>query len=594
MVDPRIYRSGLALVAVAVIVFGFSLTGQPSPTPSNLAPVPLNGKALLAGMTTLSTEFPRRAPGSAGDLGLGNYVADQLQATRGFTVRTAIDELSTARGQRPVETVTATRPGLASGAIVVLAHRDASSSPDLADLSGTEVLLDLARLIAGQTESHTVMLVSTSGSVGAAGAARLAQSLAGQPVDAVIALGDLGALHPTEPLVDPWSDAEVVAPPLLRRTISRYVAADTGLPAGSYTLGSQLAHLAFPFTSSEQGPFGALGVPAVEFSTSGYGPTPPGQPVSSLRLQQSEEAILQTISALDSGPAMPGPSPYLVLSGQLVPGWAVRLLVLALILPICGATVDALARARRRGHSMLRWLGWVLASTVPFLLALIVLLIVRAGGFVSGTPPGPVAGTIPLGGGGVALVVVLAGLLIASFALLRPRCIRLAARLRPARSRPETPSGDAAAVSLMLVLCLVALVLWLANPFTALLLVPALHLWLWLAQPGVRSRRWLMVGLGVIGLVPAALVVGYYMHAFHLTPIGLVWSGILMVLGGALSPLAGLAICVLLGCAVSVLILVLRSAPAPSQATPVTVRGPVTYAGPGSLGGTKSALGSRR
>jgi hypothetical protein len=67
-----------------------------------------------------------------------------------------------------------------------------------------------------------------------------------------------------------------------------------------------------------------------------------------------------------------------------------------------------------------------------------------------------------------------------------------------------------------------------------------------------------------------------------------------MILGGALSPLAGVAICLLLGCAVSVLILVLRSSPAPAQAPPVTVRGPVTYAGPGSLGGTKSALGSRR
>jgi hypothetical protein len=67
-----------------------------------------------------------------------------------------------------------------------------------------------------------------------------------------------------------------------------------------------------------------------------------------------------------------------------------------------------------------------------------------------------------------------------------------------------------------------------------------------------------------------------------------------MVLGGALSPLAGVIICLLLGCAVSVLIIVLRSVPAPSQATPVTVRGPATYAGPGSLGGTKSALSSRR
>ncbi|HWD63739.1 MAG TPA: hypothetical protein VG405_01070 [Solirubrobacteraceae bacterium] len=594
MVDSRIYRSGLALVAVAVIVFAFSLTGQPTPAPSNLAPVPLNGAALLANMTSLAREFPNRTPGSPGDRGLAAAVASQLQGTRGFTVATATQTLSTARGERPVETVTAMRPGLSGGTIALMAQRDASGGRGLAGLSGTAVLLDLARLIAGQTESHTIMLVSTSASVGAAGAAQLAHSLAGRPVDAVIALGDLGAVHPTQPLIDPWSDAAVVAPPLLRQTISRYVAADTGLPAGNPTLGAQLAHLAFPYSSSEQGPFGAAGQPAVEFSTSGYGPTPPNQPVSALRLQQSEEAILQAVSALDSGPTVPPPSSYLVLSGQLVPGWAVRLLVLALLVPVAVAVVDAVARARRRGHSMLRWLGWVLASSIPFLACLVVLLIVRAGGLLSGTPPGPVAGTIPLSGGGIALMVVLAVTLIVSFAVLRPRCVQLLAQRQRTRGRPGTSSGDAAAVSLMVVLCAAVAILWLANPFTALLLVPALHLWLWLAQEGVRTRRWLMVGLGVVGLVPAVLVLGYYVHAFGLTPVGLVWSGILMVLGGALSPLAGLVICLLLGCAVSVLIIVLRSAPAPSQATPVTVRGPATYAGPGSLGGTESALSSRR
>lgn len=596
MVDPRIYRSGLALVAVALIVFGFSLTGQPSPATSNLAPVPLSGASLLASMQRMAGQFPNRAPGSPGDLALADYVGAQLRAQNGFTVLTRTQDLATAEGQRAVRTVTAERPGLTAGAIVVIAHRDAASSPALADLSGTAVLLDLARLIAGQTESHTVVLVSTSGSVGAAGATELAQSLAGQPVQGVITLGDLGAVHPTQPLIDPWSGVSAVAPPLLRQTISHYVGANMGLPSGQFSLGAQLAHLAFPFTTGEQSPFARYGIPAVQLSTSGYGPSPPDQPVSPLRLQQSEEAILQTVSALDRGPAVPGPSAYLVLSGHVVPGWATRLLVLALFLPVAMATVDAMARARRRGHSMLRWLGWVLASAVPFLLVLMVLLIVGAGGFLSATPPGPVAGMVPVGGGGIALMVILALLLATAFVFLRPLCVRLAAQIRPARtrSRPDTPSGDAAAISLMAILCAVALVLWVGNPFAALLLVPALHLWLWLAQPGVRSRRWLMVALGLIGLVPAALVLAYYAHAFHLSPPDLVWSGVLMVLGGAISPAAGVAICLLLGCAVSLLILVLRSAPAPSQAPPVTVRGPVTYAGPGSLGGTKSALSSRR
>lgn len=594
MVDPRIYRSGLALVAIAVIVFGFSLTGQPAGAPSSLAPVSLNGNGLSAAMTDMAERYPHRSPGSPGDRGLARYLAGQLSATHGFTVSTTTADLSTSAGQQPVETVTAVRSGLASGAIVVVSHRDATGSPALADLSGTEVMLDLAHQVAGQTENHTVMFVSTSGSVGASGAAQLARSLVGQPVDAVITLGDLSAPHPTEPLIDPWSDGTVVAPPLLRQTISRYVAAGLGLSAGSPNLGAQFAHLAFPFTTTEQGPFGSYGQPAVALSLSGYGLTPPGQAVDPLRLQQSEGVVLQTLNALDNGPAVPGPSAYLVLSGQLVPSWAVRLLVLALILPVAMATIDATARARRRGHSLLRWLGWVLASAVPFLLALLVLLIVRLGGFLAGTPPGPVAGGVQIGGGGTVLLVILALVLAAAFVLARPRCVSRAARLRPVRRQPASPSGDAAAVALMVVLTAVALVVWLANPFAAALLVPALHLWLWLAQPGVRSRRWLIVALGLVGLVPALLIVAYYVHGYHLTPVGFLWSAVLLVLGGQLSPVAGFGICLLLGCAVSVLVMVLRATPAPSQPPPVTVRGPVTYAGPGSLGGTESALGSRR
>jgi hypothetical protein len=46
-----------------------------------------------------------------------------------------------------------------------------------------------------------------------------------------------------------------------------------------------------------------------------------------------------------------------------------------------------------------------------------------------------------------------------------------------------------------------------------------------------------------------------------------------------------------MGCVVSAggIVVALARLPRPEQ-QPVTVRGPVTYAGPGSLGGTKSAM----
>jgi hypothetical protein len=69
------------------------------------------------------------------------------------------------------------------------------------------------------------------------------------------------------------------------------------------------------------------------------------------------------------------------------------------------------------------------------------------------------------------------------------------------------------------------------------------------------------------------------------------WTGLLLVAGGGLGIATLLEWSIVAGCAVSVGLIATRAARegAPEPA-PVTVRGPITYAGPGSLGGTKSAL----
>jgi hypothetical protein len=71
-----------------------------------------------------------------------------------------------------------------------------------------------------------------------------------------------------------------------------------------------------------------------------------------------------------------------------------------------------------------------------------------------------------------------------------------------------------------------------------------------------------------------------------------------MVAGGQLGLPAALLLCLLSGAAVSAVanvIEILRAKIDRAQpSTPITVRGPVTYAGPGSLGGTKSALAGSR
>jgi hypothetical protein len=489
--------------------------------------------------------------------------------------------------------VTATRPGLSGGTVVVVSHRDATGSPAEADLSGTAVLLDLEQALSGETLKRSVMLVSTSGQLGAAGATQLAHSLTGQPVDAVVMLGDLASRTARNPVVVPWSARAELAPPLLRNTLASFVASEAGLRSPESGLGGQFVRLAFPFAITEQAPFAAEGIPAVLLSVSGDRPTAADAPLGPKgRISSMGAAVLQTVNALDTGAPVAEPSAYLVLSGKIVPLWAVRLLVLALILPVLAATVDAVARTRRRGHAVLRWVGWVLAGVVPFLAGLVTLLIARAAGALSAKPPGAVgADAVPITGADAAVMGVVLLVVLICFFLVRPLCLRQLARLGEGARRPESPAADAAAVALSVVMVVLALIIWALNPFAALLLVPALHLWLWLAQPGARSSRWFVALLLLISIVPGVLVLIYYANAYGLSPLGLAWSLTLMT-GGALPVVPAVYWCVALGCFASVLVIALRAMRANASALEplVTVRGPATYAGPGSLGGTKSAL----
>ncbi len=579
MLDPRIYRTCLVAVALAVIVLAFSLTDQQGPLSTTLAPDAFNGQNAYSTTNALAREYPNRRAGSAADDALAGAVAQSF-TRHGFSVSTSSSSERTADGTRTLETVTGSRVGVWSGSIVVVAHRDALTVPAAADLSGTATLLELARVLAGETQHRTIVLASTSGSAGTAGAAKLARTIAG-PVDAVIVLGDLAGTSVRAPIVVPWSDGQAVAPPLLRNTLAASLAGQAALRPGIPSLAAQLAHLAFPLAVSEQGPFGARGQPAVLLSASGERGPSPQEPTNPDRMTALGRTVLETITALDGGPGVPAASPYLLFQGKVVPAWAISLMVLALILPVLIATVDALARARRRGHSTMRWTASVLVGAVPFALAVLGVLGARLTGLIAAAPPGPVgAGAVPLRGAGIALLVALASVIGLSCFVLRP----LQRRLRETSSHGAGPA-------LLLVLCVVSLAIWVANPFAAALLVPALHLWMWVVEAKVRLPAPLRVAMLAIALVPGVLIVVYYALTLGLSPAEVLWNGLLLIAGGHMTVLAALEWSLVLGCLTSVVAIALRTARQPKpEARPVTIRGPIGYAGPGSLGGTESAL----
>jgi len=583
MLDPRVYRAAFLPALLALIVAAFSLRERPRPLVTALATTAFDGRVAAADLRALAARFPSRRPGSAGDAGLARVVERRFVGA-GFTTAVRRFAGETIDGERRLETVVGVRTGLSGRRIVVLAHRDARAGPARAELSGTAALLELARIFEGRKLSKTLVLVSTSGgSGGSAGAADFATH-AGGPVDAVLVLGDVAGRAERPPFVVPWSSADAIAPPQLRRTVERALRTELGRDPGAATGAAQIARLAFPLTLGEQGPLGAHGLPAVLVQLSGERGPGREEPTDPLRLQAAGRAVLRSVTALDAAPALRDrPRADVVVRRKLLPRWAASLLVGALLLPVAAATLDALARARRRREPVGVWLRWLLAgASVPLLGALFAIAL-RTTGLLPASPRGPVVPTaMPLDGAAVTALVGVALVLALGWIGLRPLLLRRLA----VRGDLAAPG---AAVATAVALCGTCAAVWLANPYAALLLLPAAHVWTLLLLPDERPRTGLALAGIAVGIVPALLVAGYYLGALGFGPAHALWELLVLVAGGSLGLGAVLAASALAALLVAIVQIVLarRGGRAPTSAT---LRGPRSYAGPGSLGGTDSAL----
>ncbi len=605
MLNTRLYRAALAPFVLVLAVVAFSLTPRPSALISTLAPDAFEGAQAFAELQRLTAEFPHRRPGSAGDQALATYVARTLEglggtAGGGFSVSTSHFDAQTIDGERSLTNVVAQRPGSTGAApIVILAHRDAAAPGAQAELSATAALLELARVFAARETQRKIVLVSTSGgSGGDAGAAELAAAAHG-PFDAAIVLGDLAGTSERRPFVTPYSDGFGSAPDRLTRTVSGAIRAQIGADPGAPSVIGQLAHLAFPLTVGEEGPLDASGIPAVLVQSSDeLGPSA-REPVSQERLEGFGRAVLSAVDALDVAPDIPSSMQTgLVTQHKTIPAWALRLLVLSLLLAPLLLAVDGLARLRRHREPLARWLLWTLSCALPFFCTALFACLLGWTGVIGAAPAELVApGALPFDGFAVRVVVAVALVLVLAW-LLWPVLVR-----RLGLEMGEVDS-EAAGVAPLIVLLTVCFTLWLSNPLAALLLLPAAHLWPLTACSSQRSEigrhpgRLARLVVVALALLPPALLVSFYLDRLALGPGEAVWSAVLLLAGGHVGVLGAWAWSVALGCAAAGIMLALRSPPAPPAGSAlegrkgeeITIRGPLSYAGPGSLGGTESAL----
>jgi hypothetical protein len=594
MLNGRLYRTGLVPVAFALAIAAFSLTSRPRPEIGTLAPDAFQGTRALGELGTLAAAYPDRRPGGSGDQRLAGVIAQKLEglggtAGGGFSVQTHHFSGQTIEGERSLTSVIATRPGSTSERpILILAHRDAAVRGSRAELSGTAALLELARVFAARETRRTIVLVSTSGGTGgAAGAADFAAGLHG-PLDAAIVLGDVAGTRLARPFVVPFSDGYGSAPVQLQRTVTDAFTREAGVNPGSPSAAGQVAHLAFPFAVGEQGRLQAAGVPSVLVQLSGERGPSSHEAVSGERLEGSGRAVLSAVDALDAAPDISSqPETGVLLQRKTLPAWALRLLLASLLFAPLLVLVDGLARARRRRLPAGRWVLWTLSCSVPFLACAVFAYLLGALGILSAAPPTPVPpGALPFGG--AAAAALMAALLVLVLAWLQWRAL---VRRRGWGTRPDP---EVAGVSMLIVLLAAAILVWALDPYAALLLIPALHVWLLLAAPELRPRPLASLSLVAVGLAPIVLLIFFYAHQLGLGPGAVAWTALLLVAGGHVGLPAAILWCVGLGgAAVAVMLSVAEPMPPRGPSTDdfeITIRGPMSYAGPGSLGGTESAL----
>jgi len=203
-----------------------------------------------------------------------------------------------------------------------------------------------------------------------------------------------------------------------------------------------------------------------------------------------------------------GPTSYVFLGQRLIRGWAIEIVLVAMLLPFLAAAVDLFARCRRRHigiapalrsyRSRLGFWAWVGA-------VFLVLAALGLWGRGNGHPPSLDSVTWP---GGALIVLVLlaaAGWLVARARLIPKRQIRPEERL----------AGHSAA---LLALGVVGLLVAAANPFALVLVLPSLHAWLWLPQVQTRHPA-LRASVFLAGFAGPA----YLMWSFA-THYGLGWD----------------------------------------------------------------------
>jgi Peptidase family M28 len=559
MIDLRLYRYALLAVPLAAVIAMFSLQSVPSPLSGGVPPDAFDPAVAAPLAKELATSAAYPTPGSAADEKMAEQVKQNFSSIEGVTVSEQRFSGSFHGHDVDLRNLIATLPGESDRQIALIAPRDvAQGSGAVTTAAATAALLQIADTFSGSSHRRTLVFVSTDGSsIGALGAKRFIRDYSDAGLlDAAIVLSQPAVREPAAPLVIPWSSGPQSTASQLDETAASIVSKEAATPAGDEGPLDDLFRLALPAGLGEQGPLVEAGLPAVRLSSDGELPLEAAEDTpdnfNTDTFARFGRASLALILALDASPGavQHGPSGYIGVAGNLLPGWTIAMLALALLLPVALGAGAGLAAAARSPIEAARGFLWAGLRIGPFLGALIILLAAGLVGLLPSPdfPFDPREESLGLGGSIAVVVAVLAYCGIAFF-------------LRPLRPPPLQASRGAASAAVLLA-CVAALGIWAVNPYLGLLVALGLQAWLFAAT---RPGGWpTVIGLVLLGLVPLVLLVGNLAGRFD-AGIG-VWHDLLLMLAdGQIGTSLALLGCVLGGAGVAIVALGGTPARPPSE-----------------------------
>lgn len=580
MLHPRIYRAALLPAVAAFVLMMFSLEPIPNPLREPVSTPEFDGREAARTARQIAARAPERAPGSEGDRTIAGLVRDRFAKIEGGQVSTQEFSSSYRGDDVELENVILTIPGDSERALLIVAARDSAEGLGAASsAAATAELLSLADDLGAQRHRLTIVLASTdAGAAGYLGARELVDGLGGgDVVEAALALSQPGVEEPAPPFaIGSATEPDSPAPELIEtaRAITSEMFEQRDEGPGTWV---GLSRLAVPVGLGEGAALRAAGVEAITLSAAGERPLDPARDnaVSSDTLRSSGGAALDLALTLDGArpPLQEGPSDFLRLGDNLIPGWTVALLALALLLAPLLSAADTWLSSQREDWRARRTIPWALERALPPLAALLLAYGLAIVGLIP-DPPFPYdPGAFPPGARGPIAFVALAAAFALVALLIRPM-------RTPLDSEPHTLAAAAGLVSGVALLGI-----WALNPFLALLLAPAAHVWVPAARVGGPPRAVVMAALGSLSLVGA--VAAFATVAIELD-LGLAapWHLLLLVDDGGIGLMISLLWCLLLGgliAAVSATAAEQRPATIPAGGR---LRGAGSHVGPGALGST--------